>query len=347
MTERRRLYTGDESAGRGLALLRRAVAGSLLLTALFILLFDRVKHDPGLALVSPFGEDPYDAVGSFGVQVGFACAILSALRAYRTDLKTESLYNRYAYTLRAMGVSALAVIVTMLADMVALLRYPTLWNHSSGGQLLVVCTVGLFIIASGFCLFLIRLARGREVCSKNPLRQMQIVPFALLLFLLAIYPGSWRDGIEGAILTAAAGMFFLFLSVALLSKAMFPCPDVPEKDLIDDLTGIYKDLRPRSGPLVRLFASIERGVRSTRFGEIIELLHPRKRPWNLIALVSVISGCLLAFVQIFGEGSSGGHSRVYLVAAVYIVLESAGIFLGYALLNRFLGLIRPEERAPR
>jgi hypothetical protein len=343
MTERRKLFTGEESAGRGLLLLRLASVGALLLTGLFIFIFYRAKYDPALSSVNPFAEDPYDAVGSFGVQLGVACAILSALRAFRTNLKTESLYNRYTYTLRAMAVSQLAIIVTMLADLVALVRYSSLWIDSPYGHLLVLYAGGLFFIASGFCFYLMRLAKRRDVCSQNPLRQPQIVPFLILLGLLGIYPGGWRDGITGAIFTAIVGMVMLFFSVALLSRAMYPCPDVPEKDLIDDLYGIYQNLKRRSGYLARLTSSIEHMARSTQLGRIIDLLNPRKHEWNLLALVAILMGFLLAFAETFSRGPSPGAGQTILVAIVLIVLvlESAGVFLGYALLRRFLGLIRP------
>jgi hypothetical protein len=340
MTERRRLYTGEESAARGRALLRIVAVGALLLTALFILLFDRAKHEPGLAKVNPFAEDPYDAVGAFGVQLGLVCAILSAIRAFRTDLKTESLYNRYTYTLRAIAVSQLAIIVTMLADIVALVRYTSLLERSPEGDLLIAFTGGLFLLASGFCLYLIRLANRRGVCSQNPLRPRQIVLLLIVLVLLGIYPGGWRDGTTGAILTAAVGMVFLFYPVALLSKAMFPCPDVPEKDLIDDLQGIYQNRKPRSGYLALLTASIGHGAGLPGLRKIVNLINPRKHEWNLLALMAILAGFLLALAEIFRGGLSRGVGQALLVTVMFMVLESAGVFLGYALLRRFLGLIR-------
>jgi hypothetical protein len=312
MTERRKLYTGDESAEKGLNTLQLSATGALILTAMFNLFFDRTKHIPGLVSVNPFAEDPFDAVGSFGIQLGAACAMLAALRAFRTNLKTESLYNRYTYTLRAAGASMLAIIVTMLADLGALVRYPSLWRGSTGGTLLLAFTTGLLLLASGFCAYLIGLANRRSVCSKNPLRKPQIVPFLILLFLLVIYPAGWREGTAGAIITAGAGLVFLFVSVALLSKAMFPCPDVPEKDLIDDL-----NLNRMPG-----------------------LLNPRNHEWTLLALVAVILGILFACIEIVGEGVAAEIGRRLLVPLVFIFLESAGVFLGYALFRRFLGIIR-------
>jgi hypothetical protein len=340
MIDRRKLYTGEESAGRGLLVLRLASVGSFLLTALFVIFFDRAKHDVGLVQANPFAEDPYDAVGSFGVQLGFACSILAVLRAFLTDLRTESLYNRYTYTIRAMAVSQLAIIVTMLADFVALARFSSMWNHSPEGSLLIVFTVGLFVLGSGFCLYLIRLAVRRGVCSQNPLRPRQTVLLLIVLGLLGIYPGSFRDRMAGAILTAAFGMVLLFYSVALLSKAMFPCPDVPEKDLIDDLVGICQNLKPQSGYIARAIAFIENGPPSSRLKRIVALFNPRKHEWNLLALTAILGGFSLALAEIFDESTSRGVDQALLTATVYIVLESAGIFLGYALLRRFLGLVR-------
>jgi hypothetical protein len=340
MTSRRRLYAGEESAGRGLLVLRLASVGSLILTSLFVIFFDRAKHDPGLVPVNPFAEDPYDAVGSFGIQLGLACAMLAVLRAFRTDLKTESLYNRYTYTLRAMAVAQLAIIVTMLADSAALARYSPMWSQSSPGKILIACTGGLFLLASGFCAYLVRLAKRREVCSKNPLRQPQIVPFLVFLGLLGIYPVGWRDGVAGGILSASVGMVFQFYSAALLSKAMFPCPDIPEKDLVDDLVGILQTMRPGSGDLPRTIESVGGAPPSSRIRRVVAMFNPRKHEWNTLAAIAILMGFSLALAGAFSEGTSRGVCQAVLTAAAFIVLESAGVFLGYALLKRFLGLVR-------
>jgi hypothetical protein len=144
----------------------------------------------------------------------------------------------------------------------------------------------------------------------------------------------------GAMLTAAFGMVLLFYSVALLSKAMFPCPDVPERDLIDDMVGILQTLKPRSGYIARVIASIENGPPSSTLRRMVDLFNPRKQEWNFLALIAIPLGSILALVEIFGEGFPGGIGHALLIAIVYVVLESAGVFLGYALLRRFLGLIR-------
>ena len=338
--ERRRLYTGEETAGRALLLLRVAAVVTLLLTAVFIHFFSRAKHDAALAAVNPFAEDPYDAVGSFGIQVGFICAVLAAIRAFRTDLKTESLSNRYTYAIRSMAVSQLAIIVTMLADMAALARFSSRWSGTEAGNDLLVIAGGLLLLASLFSFYLMRLARRREVCSQNPLRQRQMVPFLVLFVSLCLYPAVWRDGIAGAILSAIAGMLVMFISVALLSKAMFPCPDIPEKDLIDDLNGIIRDLTAGRGMLSRREPPSGNWPVSPRFRRLREFFNPRVHEWNLLALIALLSGFSIAFAEIFGNGVGTGFGRALLVGILFIVLESGGVFLGYALLKRFLGLVR-------
>lgn len=343
MTERRRLYTGEETADHGLRVLRLAALGGLLPTVLFILFFERAKHDPALAAVNPFAEDPYDAIGSFGIQVGFVCAGLAMLRAFRTDLKNDSLCNRYTYTLRSIAVAQLAIIVTMLGDLLACALNLPLWIGSSEGRSLTLLAAGLLVLAAAYCWYLIRLANRREVCSKNPLGQTRIVPFVILLVLLGVYPAGWRGGIAGAFIAAGVGLLFLFLSVALLSKAMFPCPDVPERDLLDDLSGILRDCRPRSGPLSRLASSVERIAGGPGFRRTREMFNPRIHPWRLLGVMGVLVGFLLALAEVFGGGTAPGTGQIVLVAVVFIALESAGAILGFALLRRFLGLMRFEN----
>jgi hypothetical protein len=57
-------------------------------------------------------------------------------------------------------------------------------------------------------------------------------------------------------------------------------------------------------------------------------------------LIAILVGLSLALAGTFSDGTSRGVGQALLTATVYIVLESAGVFLGYALLRRFLGLVR-------
>ena len=59
------------------------------LTIFFWAFFDNSKNLPALAVINPFAEDPYDAVGSFGIQLSLFAALLSLLRAFRPYLTKD------------------------------------------------------------------------------------------------------------------------------------------------------------------------------------------------------------------------------------------------------------------
>jgi hypothetical protein len=57
----------------------------------FYLFFQTSKHNPALSSVNAFADDPYDAVGSFGVQFALFTALLSLVRAFRPYQSDEAL----------------------------------------------------------------------------------------------------------------------------------------------------------------------------------------------------------------------------------------------------------------
>src|SRR5579863_5890503 len=65
------------------ARLKINAAVSLLFAALFYIFFMFTKHDPVLSPLIPFGDDPYDAIGSFCLILSFLLAFRSAFRAFR------------------------------------------------------------------------------------------------------------------------------------------------------------------------------------------------------------------------------------------------------------------------
>ena len=67
---------------------------------------------------------------------------------------------------------------------------------------------------------------------------------------------------------------------------------------------------------------------------------PRSHEWNFLAVVSVIMGLLISGAELRSGSQHVDIGRGALVVLLYVGLETAGIFLGYALLKKFLGLIR-------
>ena len=329
----------EGEAGEGIAMLRMASATGLFLSALFIVLFDRAKHDPDLVCVNPFAVDPYDAVGSFGVQLALAAGALAALRAFRPAVPGESFAVRQTFILRAIGVSQLAIAVTMVADIAAMALAPSMWYGTPAGRILLALTAALLGLPLLVCALLIRIARRSGRCSQNPLRAAQMVPFLIVMALLVLYPPGWREGFAGTLLTAAFGVVVLMLAVALLSKAMFPCPDVPDVDLLGDLGSIWRRIVSRAPDSP---GNMQEGG-AWRYAGLTDFLSPRIHPWRLILVLSVATGLLLALAEFAVEGPPRGTARVILVAGVFLFLESGGICLGYFLLRHFLGIFKNDS----
>ena len=105
----------------------------LALSALFYFFFMTAKHDPALSAANAFAEDPYDAVGSFAIQAAALIGVLSALRAFRPYRRGPPTDEQKILLARTQILAALAVIVTLASDIVAMARYPSLWIGPPGG----------------------------------------------------------------------------------------------------------------------------------------------------------------------------------------------------------------------
>ena len=84
------------------------------------------KRDPVLRDVITFSDDPYNAVGSFGVIVRMLIALLSFLRAFRPYREAPSMAQQ-VYLVRSQEAVVLAVFITLATDAVAMARYPSMW----------------------------------------------------------------------------------------------------------------------------------------------------------------------------------------------------------------------------
>jgi hypothetical protein len=72
-------------------------------------------------------------------------------------------------------------------------------------------------------------------------------------------------------------------------------------------------------------------------------LNPRQHTWNLVLLLGIVMGAVLALAEAFGEGGPHQFGRFAMVAAIFISLECAAVLLGYLLLARPLGLFRYDS----
>lgn len=278
------------------------------LAVLFYVFFMHAKHDPVLSKVNAFADDPYDAVGSFGIQAAIFLGILSLVRAFRTQRPGTASAERERSVLLAQTAAILSVGVTLAADAVAMLRHSSLWIGSSAGYRLAVFVAGMAVptIAIGFWTHHNALA-GEWKTSSSAWTRAGLVSILIALALL-LYPGNFRRGLIGVLFTALIGTVFLFAPVWAWTTALVPDTARPHEQV-----------------------STSREFNRTRYH------------WAIVILAGVLIG--LFFVA--GEASEGSgipRSRLALVISAYIGLETAGLMIGYGFLGKPLGLFRRDSR---
>ncbi len=121
------------------------------LAAVLFALFFQINKSGPLRQVSPFVEDPYDAVGSMAVQAALLVALLSFARVVRWQ-SDPSQAPKMRLILRGNALVLGCMWVTLVADAIAVVLTPP--PHSAWGSLLlgelalmilfaIVCSVGL------------------------------------------------------------------------------------------------------------------------------------------------------------------------------------------------------------
>jgi hypothetical protein len=315
-----------------------------LLTLLFWIFFDASKHNPTLAKVNVFLQDPYDAVGSFGIQLALLSALVSFLRILRPYPKGITC-THLLLILRGNAVALLSIAVTLTADMIAMARYLSEWTSSSTGWILVLLIDGLIVLTAwaGWMVFhmgqTLNLLSGYRAWGKT--MAICVVGFVILAF----YPEAWRQSIPGGISTALVGMVLLFVVSSAIVKLVFPpdgrltSTDAPYEDLFDDLMALYPWLQAHARFAGFLFDGIEKASKISWVRSLINWLNPRKHTWNAVILAALGLGIALVMAEAIGEGAPN-QNVILLVLAVFIGIEGAGVLLGYVLFRQFLGITR-------
>jgi hypothetical protein len=272
------------------------------LAALFYWSFMFAKHDPGLRSVIPFGEDPYDAVGSFGVVVGMIIALISLVRAFRPYHQSPPSTAQRVYLVRSQAAVVLGVLITLAADTVAMVRHPHMWIGAASRNVLVALIGGL--AAATVAVQLLICASQRELPEPGSKRGKRAgIASLLAILILVLYPEQLINRTPTHLLTIVAGAFLLFAPMRLLLTALVP----------------YKaEEAPTEMPAHSRFSSL-------------------KHRWGIVLL----GGVLLGAFTLAGEMTEGGGApplrRLMFVASVFISLWIAGFSIAYVFLGEPLG----------
>lgn len=180
---------------------------------LFAYFFDFTKHNPSLSPVNPFADDPYDAIGSYAFQATIFLGLFSLFRAFRPYRDSQPSDEQTLFLVRTQIAIVLSILVTLIGDLVALIRYLSVWSGAATGFL-------IFSLVISFSIFSIILA----VIIRNSARNL-FIPVAinawtkpaiistLFFVILMVYPESIRNNTIGALFTVVVGAVLLFLPV--------------------------------------------------------------------------------------------------------------------------------------
>ena len=315
---------------------RKLVSISIFLLAiLFYIFFDACKHIPSLAEVNPFAVDPYDAVGSFGIQLALFAALLSLIRMFRPYTGDEIIAYQKELIRRGEMITILSIAVTLGADIVSLLRTFPAWLPSPAGRTLALMVGGMAVVTA-------LAAWAIAHYSESQLTRGSWRPGAIIcpagILILAVYPSFWDESIIGGISTALLGMLLFFTLVWALSIGISTEIYQGEMDFFDDLGAVFIWIKAHYAFAGRFFQMVEKFMDHSWIRSVFGWLDLRKHPWNLVGIVAIIMGSALAAAEAIGEGISPIPGRFVIVMIVFIGIEIAGVLFGYTLLARFLGI---------
>jgi hypothetical protein len=283
--------------------LKRNAISVLALAALFWWSFMHVKHSPALRTVIPFGDDPYDAVGSYGVIVGMLSALLSLFRAFRYYRTAPSKID-LVYLVRSQEAVVLAIFITLAADVIAMARHPAIWIGAASRDSLIAILGGLAVVTA-FVQFLICTSQERFL-EREVKGWKRVATAALLVMLvLSLYPEKLIDLTATHLLTVLAGATILFAPMRTLLNTLVP-------------NGADNGIGKKTSAWRMFSTSWQR--------------------WVAILILGAMIGAL-AFA---GEASEGAGTpalgRLVFVGSVFVGLGLCGIVIAYVFLGEPLGL---------
>jgi hypothetical protein len=274
------------------------------LAILFWWSFMFAKHDPRLRGIIPFGDDPYDAVGSFGAIVGMLIALLSLVRAFRPYRKQPPTHAQRLYLVRSQEAVVLTVLVTLLADAIAMARHPSLWANAVSSRELIILLCGLAVIALAVHL-LIRNSLALVADSRSTAWGRVVLSALSVTFVLAVYPEQLIQRTSTHLLTVVVGALVLFAPMRVQLVSLVP----HERD---------EESTVATPPGTKALTSWHR--------------------WGIVVVVGIAIGGL-AFLGELSEGSGAMPlTHLLFVASVFVGLGLAGLLIAYAFLGPALGL---------
>jgi hypothetical protein len=277
---------------------------TVLLAAVFGYAFNVLKHDPALSRLIPFANDPYDSVGSFAAIVVLPLAILALLRAFRHSTRNMPIAMGIVRAVRVQVAVVLAVLVTVCADTVALLRHPARWSGVSGAVEVITILVGLVVIAGGLGIAMRRTLDNPSVDSPAGASRRSVMATTVSIVVLALFPESIVKTVVGELLALATGIVLLFWLMSSWLVVLVP----GEMSLARDDQSSHRT-------------------------------HGSRLAWAGAVTAGLAVGGYLLWLESHEDGGIA-PGKVLLVACVYLGAGAFGLATALAFLRKPLGLNR-------
>ena len=189
---------------------------AICLAVAFLLFFQFTKHNPILAVIIPFSNDPYDAVGSIGVIIAGLLSVLAFIRTFRKVL----VERRKIIIARTQFSVVAAIFVTLMVDSIAMIRHIPMWFDQPGAEELLALMVGIFILAMVMS-FAIRYS-VREIRLEKASWKKFLIISVIVIVVLAIYPEFIIQSIMGELFTLLVGILLFLFLISALPEAFIP-----------------------------------------------------------------------------------------------------------------------------
>jgi hypothetical protein len=272
----------------------------LALAAMFDWFFQFTKHSPDLRAIIPFGEDPYDAIGSYCMIVSTLLATLCLLRALYAHTGISSLLQNTIFLARTQLAVALGILITVGTDAIAMARHVSQWTGSHASRELLALVAGIGIVA----LVVLLLVPRPMFVNSAPLRgrasQRAAIAIAVSIAVLALFPEDLIQSIPLHFLAIVMGDVIVAANQAALLVVLLPF----------DIAKFRRD-------------EIE--------------LQSHSKQWAFWSTAALL-GALIGAAALAAELREGAINRLGLVALVYTAAGTSTLMVSFFFLRRPLGL---------
>ncbi len=272
------------------------------LAAFFYWAYMFVKHNSYLRNMIPFGDDPYDAVGSFACVVGALLAFVSLLRAFY-PYRSGPDQQQYLYLVRSQIAVALAVLITVAADATATARNPPRWFPTYWGYVLAALAAFTTLMALAVLQNLLTSMPPEVKTRRGNLLRAWLVTLGGML-LLALFPKGMLGDVAAHLFAIILGAAVLFASMRLFLLAL--APDGSRK-----ARNVEQPTRLRNADLWRR--------------------------WAGAILLGVLVGVCAFVGEVAEHRAALPMRRLLFIGSVYTGIGLSGIMLAYLFLGEPLG----------